>query len=172
MALKFKHRASHRALARSPNTSAGESQPNMPGNQIPKSSNTAEQMNALALRVDAMERQVGGVLEMVTNQRVELSQVLLAQGLLPSSQVARGRRPEPLDQLVTRIGPELSLQQAIKVQQLTKAQEAVQVLVAQQGAFDPQALRALFATLDQQVRRQILAFVDPKAIRGRIGPQA
>jgi hypothetical protein len=139
---------------------------------MPKSSNTAEQMNALALRVDAMEPQVGRFLEIVTNQGDLLSQVLLAQGLLPASPATRSRRPEPLDQLVKRIVPELSVQQAVQVEQLIKALGAVQAQLGQQAAFDPQALRALFVTLDQQVRRQILTFVDPKAIRERIGPQA
>jgi len=139
-----------------------------------KSGNTVEQMNALALRMDAMERRVGNVLQMLTNQQDQLGQVLWAQGLLPASPVARGRsgRPEPLDQLVKQIGPELSVQQALQVEQVIKALGAVQAQLAQQAVLDQQALRALFATLDQQVRRQILALLDSKALRARLGPQA
>ena len=137
-----------------------------------KSSNTAEQIKALALRMEVMERRVNGVLEMVTNQRDQLSQVLLAQGLLPASPNPPGRRPESLRQLLKRIVPELSVQQALQVQQLISALGAVQVQLAQQTTLDPRAVRTLFATLDQQVRRQILALVDPKTIRDLLGPQA
>lgn len=144
----------------------------MPRNQMPKSSNTAEQIKALALRMDEMERRVGNAVQEAINQQVRLGQVLSAHGLLPASQVARSRKPEPLDQLVKRIGPELSVQQAVQVEQLIKALAAVQVQLAQQTSFDPQALRTLFAALDHQVRRQILALVDQHAIRGRLGPQA
>jgi hypothetical protein len=136
-----------------------------------KSSNTAEQMNALALRMDAMERRVGDVQQVVTNQQDQLGQVLSAQGLLPASQAPRGRRPESLHQLVKRIGPELSVEQALQVEQLIKALGAVHVQLAQQAAFDPRALKVLFATLDQQIRRQILALVDPQAIRDRLSSQ-
>ena len=137
-----------------------------------KSSNTAEQIKALALRMEVMERRVNGVLEMVTNQRDQLSQVLLAQGLLPASPYPPGRRPESLRQLLKRIVPELSVQQALQVQQLISALGAVQVQLAQQTTLDPRAVRTLFATLDQQVRRQILALVDAKTIRDLLGPQA
>jgi hypothetical protein len=139
---------------------------------IAKSSNRTDQIKALALRMDAMEQRVGNVLNIVVDQQDQLNQVLSAQGLLPTSQVARGRRPESLDQLVKRIGPELSVQQAVQVQQLIKALGAVQAQLAQQATLDQQALRALFVTLDQQVRRQILALLDPQAIRDRLGPQA
>jgi hypothetical protein len=138
-----------------------------------KSSNTDEQMKALALRMDAMERQVGNVQQVVTNQQDRLGQVLSAHGLLPASQAPRGRKPEPLVQLLKRILPELSVQQALQVQQLMTVLGAVQAhLARQQAVWDLQAIRALFATLDQQVRRQILALLDPQTIRDRLGPQA
>ena len=137
-----------------------------------KSSNTDEQMKALALRMDAMERQVGNVQQVVTNQQDRLGQVLSAHGLLPASQAPRGRKPEALYQLVKRIVPELSVQQALQVQQQITALGAVQAQLVKQAALDQQALRALLATLDQQVRRQILALLDPQTIRDRLGPQA
>jgi len=136
-----------------------------------KSSNTAEQIKALALRMEVMERQIGNAVQVVTNQRDELAQVLSAHGLL-QSQNPPGRRPESLRQLLKRIVPELSVQQALQVQQLISALGAVQVQLAQQTTLDPRAVRTLFATLDQQVRRQILALVDPKTIRDLLGPQA
>jgi len=165
MAPKFKHRAARRRVSSPAKYEAGDS-------EMAKSSNSAEQMSALARRMYVMEQQVRNGLQAVTNEQVRMRQVLSAQGLLPASPVARGRRPESLYQLVTRIGPELSVQQAVQVEQLIKALGAVQAQLGQQAAFDPQALKALFATLDQQLRRQILALLDPQIIRDRIGPQA
>jgi hypothetical protein len=135
-------------------------------------SSAAEQIKTLASRMDVMEQQVGNALQVVTNQQNQLGQVLSAHGLLPASQAPPGRRPESLHQLVKRIVPELSVQQALQVQQLISALGAAQAQLAQHVALDPRALRNLFATLDQQVRRQILALVDPQTIRDRLGPQA
>jgi tetrahydromethanopterin S-methyltransferase subunit G len=154
-----------------------------------KSSNTADQIMALTRRMDEMElkvhnflQELGQLLRDLRNEQYRTSEALSRVGLLPASQAVRGHRPESLDQcarrlesldqVVKRIVPELSVQQALKVQQLIMELGAVQTELAQQPALDPQALRALFATLDQQVRRQILALLDSQAIRDRLGPQA
>ena len=57
-----------------------------------KSSNTAEQIKALALRMDETERRVGNVVQEVINQQVRLGQVLSAHG--SASSVTGCTRPQ------------------------------------------------------------------------------
>jgi hypothetical protein len=134
------------------------------------SNNTVEQLKAALKEAKDLHNQL------VLYVRRELTAMQQRVGLLEECRIphAQGQseRPERLDQLVQRILPELPVEQILRVQQLIQALRAIQGQLAQQAVLDGPTLKALLTTLDRQVRRQLLALLDSKPLRARLGPQA
>jgi len=134
------------------------------------SSNTVEQLKAeLKEANDRHSRLVLHVHSELTAMQQRVA--LLEEWCIPHAQ-GQSERPERLDRLVQRVLPELPVEQVLRVQQLIQALRAIQGQLAQQTALDGPTVKALLTTLERQIRRQLLALLDSKPLRARLGPQA